>query len=322
MNALYEESDDLLWDLRCSAQYDDDFVRYLQHVNPEALSSPTCVFKDPESMVPCHKPSVPRQCPQVDDKEVIYNWHVYEDLLYYAFDNATWSQYYAWTGTGFPYIYSENSDLTSQSIKTTTIPFDPNAPLPPGTQSIQVMIGGKQSIQLSSSSISQFLSLMTRASQQGSASETREERQKRIEAKRALRELLGLTDLTGEGSVQEEEEEEEKEEIEEGEVGGERDEIDEIEEEEEEEEEEEVNDDKEKENVKEEEQEEENRKEGLTEQQRKEERRKRENDSISSWKVSAKLSSKETTVITCEKDRQCELHNDRYAIHQLQFFNN
>ena len=63
MNALYEESDDLFWDLRCSAQYNDDFVQYLQHTNPEALSSPTCVFKDPESMVPCHKPSVPRQCP-------------------------------------------------------------------------------------------------------------------------------------------------------------------------------------------------------------------------------------------------------------------
>ena len=123
MNALYEESDDLFWDLRCSAQYNDDFVQYLQHTNPEALSSPTCVFKDPESMVPCHKPSVPRQCPQVDDKEVIYNWHVYEDLLYYAFDNATWNQYYAWTGTGFPYVYSENSELTSQSTKTTTIPL-------------------------------------------------------------------------------------------------------------------------------------------------------------------------------------------------------
>ena len=299
MNALYEESDDLTWDLRCSAQYDDDFVHYLQHINPEALSSPTCVFKDPESIVPCHKPSVPRQCPQIDDIEVIYNWHVYEDLLYYAFDNATWNQYYAWTGSGFPYIYEENSDSVSQSTKATTIPFDPNAPLPPGTQSIQVMIGGQQSIQLSASSLNQFLSLMTRASQKESASETREERQKRIEAKRALRELLGLTNMVRTENTQAEEEEEEMEE-------------EEMEEEEMEEEEEE---EEEEESIKEEivTNGEEQPEEDLTEQQRNEERRRRDDENVSSWKVSAKLSSKESTIITCEKDRQCELQNDQYV---------
>ena len=202
------------------------------------------------------------------------------------------------------YYSQGNLDSTaSMPTETMTIPLDPSAPLPPGTKSIQVMVGGQHPIEISSSSLNQFLSLMTTASKQGSVSESREERQARIEAKRMLREMLGLVDKVEEGDVKEEKRGVEEYDNDDNDDDDDDD-VDDVDDIPKEEEENDDIDDDIDDNINDETT-------SKTRSKTREEQWEEENETISSWNISFDLFSKESVSIIGKKDHHCEIQSNR-----------
>lgn len=75
---MYEQSNNTVWDLRCSAVYESEFLSSLRR-SFHATSSVK------------HGSGIPRQCPAQMDQRVLMDPSVFEDHVFYSRDNSTLS---------------------------------------------------------------------------------------------------------------------------------------------------------------------------------------------------------------------------------------
>ena len=180
MNALYEESEEQSWDLRCSAEYDSDFYTLTKQHCPSCFSEPSCVYSEEIPPSRCHKPRSPRRCPRVDDRVVLSSWYVYEDRLYYSYDGSSWRD-------SDP-VSNHQSISASHASSSSTASTNEHSTFP---HSIQLVLNGAN-FEVPATSLSELLSLMNIVNRAPQLTESVQQRDERIQAKRALRKLLQM----------------------------------------------------------------------------------------------------------------------------------
>ena len=166
---MYEENESWIWDLRCSAEYDSDYYSIVRHYFPSLKRHSFCALCH-DYPTPCHKPLVLDQCPVVDDRLVLSTWYIYEDFVYYAYDNTTWNQLWHSQKGSFPL---ENTRRESES------------------HVVSVTLDGKNSFEISADSLDKLIALLTQAGKP-LINDSPEQRMARRQAKKEIRKILGL----------------------------------------------------------------------------------------------------------------------------------
>ena len=83
MNSLYEESKTTRWNLQCNAGYQSDYQLFTKDLEKSSK----------------YKPGFPYQCPVLKDEEILQRWYVYEDLIYYSYNDDTWRSFFQISGS-------------------------------------------------------------------------------------------------------------------------------------------------------------------------------------------------------------------------------
>lgn len=106
MNSLYEESKTTRWNLQCNAGYQSDYQLFTKDLEKSSK----------------YKPAFPYQCPVLKDEEILQRWYVYEDLVYYSYNDDTWRSFFQISGSDrFP---SSSIPLPSIPPSSTSLPSE------------------------------------------------------------------------------------------------------------------------------------------------------------------------------------------------------
>lgn len=166
---MYEESENWIWDLRCSAAYNSDYYSILHRYFPTLETHSSCIYSQ-DKQIPCHKPLSLQQCPVVDDRLVLSTWYIYEDFLYYAYDNMTWNQLWYPQKGGFP---SHDIGKVEES------------------HVVSVTLDGKNTFEIPADSLNKLIALLSQTSR-SLKDDSPEQRTARLQAKKEIRQILGL----------------------------------------------------------------------------------------------------------------------------------
>jgi len=166
---VYEEDESWTWDLRCSAEYASDYYALIRHSFPSLKRHSFCALCY-DYPAPCHKPLVFDQCPVVDDRLILSTWYIYEDFVYYAYDNTTWNQLW----------YPQKGSFPLESTRSES-----------ETNVVSVSLDGKNSFEIPADSLDKLIALLTQAGQP-LTDDSPEQRMARRQAKKEIRKILGL----------------------------------------------------------------------------------------------------------------------------------
>lgn len=133
----------------------------------------TCAFGEEGA---CRKPYLPLQCPVIQPKEIIYQWFVYEDLVYYSSRGDSWKDYFTiWGMDQFP---SHDPPPVMNEV-----PADKVVTINMGEMSNSITLEGEQ--------LTNFLKLVSVMNKQQTA-DNKEELEQVMKEKTELFKILGF----------------------------------------------------------------------------------------------------------------------------------
>ena len=125
MNSLYEESKTTRWNLQCNAGYQSDYQLFTKDLDKSSK----------------YKPAFPYQCPVLKDEEILQRWYVYEDLIYYSYNNDTWRSFFEMSGSDrFP-----SSSIPSSIPPAPSLPTEQEDPTENKEHMVTIKLGDQSS---------------------------------------------------------------------------------------------------------------------------------------------------------------------------------